>query len=198
MFLLSTLLLRPQVQTLGSNKNWSLTNLGGPFDLGEINQAQKCGLWPKNYLAVYIGIMIFIVLWDFLEQEHELMRELGWVNKSGLPFSPHNSLQPTRWLSRNRCWSREPKHFLQHLFFIKVTIPFSNLQPPTSPPQSKHSSLSAALETHTSQAEPYSLLATGKSFAGNAHPAFYPKAFSFPVTPCWPELLQEATSHHAH
>lgn len=170
MFLLSTFLLRPQVQTLRSNKNWSLTNLGGPSDLGEINQAQKCALWPKNYLAVYIGIMIFIVLWDFLEQEHELLRERGWVNKSGLPFSPHSSLQPTRWLSRNRCWSSEPKHFLQHLFFIKVTIPLSNLQPPTSAPQSKHSSLSAALETHSRQAKPYSLLLTGKSSAGNALP----------------------------
>lgn len=159
------LLLRPQVQTLRFNKNWSLTNLGGPFDLGEINEAQKCGLWPKNYLAVYIGVMIF-VLCDFLEQEHELMRARLSQQKWASFLSP----QLTRWLSRNRCWSREPKHFLQHLLFIKVIVLFSNLQSPTSSPQSEHSSLSAALETHSSQAKPSSLLLTGKSSARNALP----------------------------
>lgn len=41
-FFLSMLLLSPQVQTLRSNENWTLTNPGGPLGLREINQAQIC------------------------------------------------------------------------------------------------------------------------------------------------------------
>lgn len=81
-FFPSMLLLGPQVQTLTSNENRFLTNLGGPCGQREINQAQICNtqllreghaahkkrcqkpqiVWPKKAFTVYIRAMIFVAL----------------------------------------------------------------------------------------------------------------------------------------
>lgn len=70
------------------------------------------------------------------------MGELCWVSKSGHSFSLSISLESTGWLSRNRCWSHEPEHFLQNLLFIKMITSFFHPQPPASRPQSNQSSWS--------------------------------------------------------
>lgn len=93
--------------------NWSPTRPVGPLHLRNTNWAQICHthfsdqeempttlkrrLWPKKSLAAYARAMMFIVLWDFLEQEDGFMGQLCWVSKSRLPsllaFSPHISLK---------------------------------------------------------------------------------------------------------
>lgn len=85
--------------------NWPLTNSAGPLNLRELSQSpmplgfsdqgtqvreeipttSKNRLWPTTSLTAY---RIFIIVWDFLEQENELLRELWWISRSGFPAPP--------------------------------------------------------------------------------------------------------------